>query len=571
MDEAGILHSSRSNDGERQSNESRIMKDLTPQNDKEVSESPPASDKRQRQEDVVVETVDSEDSSHPPKRMKAENESTNGPIHLESTPKQGPPVSLKANHNQHPQPDSHPILTLPGATNGGQLPPTSAQSTRVEKPIYDKSNLPLDDIPDISQTTNGSSLHSTIQSRSHSKNQHHSTTSDTNASHPQTDHSSRIPWNPLNIKETTKSFFLSCGRIHRPARALLLLSLSSILVMTTCWSTMFTTTPPQARIYPHMIPPTHSPTPILSNMTLRQVLSHPDGYLLGMAPAFFGFYGYFGALDAWHEHVPTARDHLRATAGASAGAIAAVLLAAGMPPRIAAEFGSSMTLGRFADGPGWGAVFRGDKFEQLMESFLRNHTNTTNTLQLQDSAIPVAVSAFDLQTLKGQLLTRGSMARAARASATFPGLFEPVGWVDGTTDYVLVDGGIADMAGLEGIKALSPRVSLHATASTHGKNDDTSTIIPMRRVINLKVGSFYTSQPPGPSYFATAKDETNMVVSIALLNLPPCGPWAMANGPRAVEAAYRVMEASLDLPLYQGHDGPLHYEMHLDATSFWPQ
>jgi predicted acylesterase/phospholipase RssA len=46
---------------------------------------------------------------------------------------------------------------------------------------------------------------------------------------------------------------------------------------------------------------------------------------------------------------------------------------------------------------------------------------------LEDNPIPVAVSAFDLQTMSTPILTSGSMARSARASATFPGLFQPVG------------------------------------------------------------------------------------------------------------------------------------------------
>jgi len=41
----------------------------------------------------------------------------------------------------------------------------------------------------------------------------------------------------------------------------------------------------------------------------------------------------------------------------------------------------------------------------------------------------------------------------------------------------------------------------------------------------------------------------------------------MSNGPRAVEAARRAMQASLDAPLYRGQEEG-HYELHIDASHF---
>jgi hypothetical protein len=58
----------------------------------------------------------------------------------------------------------------------------------------------------------------------------------------------------------------------------------------------------------------------------------------------------------------------------------------------------------------------------------------------------------------------------------------------------------------------------------------------------------------------------------------------MSNGPRAVEAAYRAMLASLDAPLLvverdgceSGDDDDndkshQHYELRVDAKPFWPE
>ena len=84
----------------------------------------------------------------------------------------------------------------------------------------------------------------------------------------------------------------------------------------------------------------------------------------------------------------------------------------------------------------------------------------------------------------------------------------------------------------------------------------------LNRVVNLKVGGFWDTQ--GPSYMqednsssmhGNSSNESSAanvveVVSISLQNLPQCGPWALANGPRAVQAAYDAMTAALDLVVH---------------------
>jgi hypothetical protein len=302
----------------------------------------------------------------------------------------------------------------------------------------------------------------------------------------------------------------------------------------------------------HLIPPKTGEAH--ANFTLRDFLLDPSGIHLGMAPSFFGFYGYFGALAAWEDELSNdnfdvLQERIDGVAGASAGAMAAVLLAAGIPPRTAAEFCTNITLPEFADFPGLLTIFRGNRFEQIMHNFLREQ-RPDSSLQLQDANIPVAVSGFDLQTLSGKVLIRGSMARAARSSATFPFLFQPVGWIDGDDNYIFVDGGIADTSGVAGLAAL--------TMAGDQK----------KRVVNLVVGGFHLGQAPGPSDMPDGV-EASEVLSISIQNLPQCGPWAMANGPLAVEGARRAMRASLDLPVYLGKEEG-HYELHIDASSFIP-
>lgn len=248
--------------------------------------------------------------------------------------------------------------------------------------------------------------------------------------------------------------------------------------------------------------------------------------------------------------------NIRSVAGASAGAMAAILLSAGIAPQHAAKFVSTLTLREFADFPGMMAVFKGHKFEDIMRSYLKSQLPPAHSLNLQDGVLPVAVTGFDLQTLRGTLIQRGNMARAARASSCVPFLFQPVGWIDveDTTtsatapkNYLFVDGGLDDLAGLKGLAAFpSPR----------------------RRVVNMVVGNFLPKDPPPPSQMPF--EDVAQVLSISIQNLPQCGPWAMENGPLAVEGAKKAMQEALNLPLYLGNE-PGHYELHIDASSFVPR
>ena len=304
---------------------------------------------------------------------------------------------------------------------------------------------------------------------------------------------------------------------------------------------------------PHILP-NRQGTLERSNVTLRDFLLHQDGYFLGMAPSFFGFYGYFGALAAWEDELSNTtfdvlQDNINGVAGASAGAMAAILLAAGIPPRRAAEFCSTISLSDFADFPGLFAIFRGNKFEKIMYDFMKSEKPDA-TLDLEDASLPVAVSGFDLQTMQGRLLQRGSMARAARASACFPFLFQPVGWIDGDEDYLFVDGGIFDMYGMAGLAALQ---------NTRGESS-------RRRAINLVVRDALTLSSPGLSQMPESAN-IDELLSISIHNLPPCGPLHMQNGPRAVEAARQAMRNSMNVPLFFGTEEG-HLELHIDASYF---
>ena len=332
------------------------------------------------------------------------------------------------------------------------------------------------------------------------------------------------------------------------------------------------------------------------------------------------FFAYFGALTALEESNPgrivptppssnddttkngdttteaTSTCGLMSAAGGSAGAMAAVMLSAGIHPRIAAEFAFSFTWGMVSDPPGLGGYVKGNNFEECMRTFIKKYAkirrdppmtgstgnvrgdndDDTPPFRLEEALVPVAVSVFDLLRMSGVNLSRGCMARAARSSAGFPGLFQPVAWReeegDGDNDdddanngkekrgrllpdSLLIDGGITDGLGLNGLACAIPP----CTAADETKEDRKE-----KRVINMVVGDFGFKGPRGLKDIPPGVDATSLV-SIAIVNTPLCGPWAMKNGPRAYESARRAMEDMLDVPMERGADDN-HYVLRVDAS-----
>jgi hypothetical protein len=176
---------------------------------------------------------------------------------------------------------------------------------------------------------------------------------------------------------------------------------------------------------------------------------------------------------------------------------------------------------------------------------------------MEDALVPVAVSGFDLLRMRGVLMSRGCMAKAARSSAGFPALFQPVSWrhdrnnaddcLKRFPDMLLIDGGIRDVLGLNGLSAFPSN-------SARGM-----------RVINMAVGGFGLNGPGGMKDLPRDIDAESLV-SIAIVNTPMCGPWAMENGPRAVESARKAMLAAMDIPLERG-TSTNHYILRVDASS----
>ena len=116
-------------------------------------------------------------------------------------------------------------------------------------------------------------------------------------------------------------------------------------------------------------------------------------------------------------------------------------------------------------------------------------------------------------------------------------------------DSLLIDGGITDGLGLNGLGAFPD-----------------SSCTKKKRVINMVVGDFGYQGPSGIKNLPPGVNATSLI-SIALVGTPVCGPWAMQNGPRAVESARLAMVAALDLPMERGTCDD-HFVIRVDASKW---
>src|SRR5689334_12691680 len=86
---------------------------------------------------------------------------------------------------------------------------------------------------------------------------------------------------------------------------------------------------------------------------------------------------------------------------------------------------------------GFGGLLKGELFRSKLAEHLPVQT-------IEEAKIPISVTAFDLLRLRTTCIVEGSLAQAARASCTFPGLFQPA-IVNGRPH---IDGGVWDHVGL---------------------------------------------------------------------------------------------------------------------------
>ena len=168
---------------------------------------------------------------------------------------------------------------------------------------------------------------------------------------------------------------------------------------------------------------------------------------------------HIGVLKAMEEEdVP-----IGAIGGTSVGALIGALYAAGI---------TTSQMEQMSQEIGWSSLTNYSRYSMLrlvmtgqklstknMEVYLRRHIGDTSFDELK---IPFACIATDIQTGEKLVFREGSVALAARASATIPGMFEPVPF----RHRFLVDGGLVSNlpTDLLALMGADPIVAVDVTA-----------------------------------------------------------------------------------------------------------
>lgn len=196
----------------------------------------------------------------------------------------------------------------------------------------------------------------------------------------------------------------------------------------------------------------------------------------------------------------------------------------------------------FWDMGGIGGLLKGQLFHEAIEK----HLPVPN---IEDCPIPFACTAYDTVRFRTKKITSGSIATAARASCTFPGLFQPV-MIDGTPH---IDGGVWDWTGLmaldECILADARRKQVNSTNSADASSStatklDLETLFPRNKlIVNVCYDTDFGSRLPASLSHAR-------LLTIVVENIPAVTPFTM--GKMGIEA-YKLAKAAMHRALFSCH------------------
>ncbi len=225
-----------------------------------------------------------------------------------------------------------------------------------------------------------------------------------------------------------------------------------------------------------------------------------------LSSGFFGFFAHTGFLRALLE----AGLRPQRFSGSSAGALAAAVVASGTSPLELWHELEGIERKDFWD-PGLGlGLLRGELFRKRIHRMLREKT-------FEACAVPVSISVFNLGRMRTEILDRGDLSFAVRASCSFPFLLQPAR----RGGRMFIDGGVKDRPGLAGLPSGDAVLFHHlVSASPWRPQSSPSAQIPQRDGMR----------------------------SLALAGLPRSGPHKLDAGKRAMHLAYEASKRALDLP-----------------------
>jgi len=109
---------------------------------------------------------------------------------------------------------------------------------------------------------------------------------------------------------------------------------------------------------------------------------------------------------------------------------------------------------------------KGDRLEQFVKEKVSRE-------KIEDLPVPFAAVATNLNTGQPVVLTRGSIAKAVRASSSIPGVFTPVQYFDMT----LVDGGVVDNVPVDVARTMGADLVIAVNIGKDVVNKNTANII----------------------------------------------------------------------------------------------
>lgn len=156
---------------------------------------------------------------------------------------------------------------------------------------------------------------------------------------------------------------------------------------------------------------------------------------VALGAGFLGFFAHLGFIEALREE----GVEISMISGSSAGSLAGAILGSNVSTQDALKFFTEIPVKDIWD-PGIGfGYLKWKKVEDIFASLLKP--------RIEDLSLNIAVSAFELSSLKTKVFTSGPTAPIIRASCTPPFLVHPAK-IDGGR---YLDGGIFDKHGFLGI------------------------------------------------------------------------------------------------------------------------
>lgn len=248
---------------------------------------------------------------------------------------------------------------------------------------------------------------------------------------------------------------------------------------------------------------------VTTSSTLADWLSEAP-FTLAMSSGFFGFFAHCGALTVLEDRglLPSA------LAGSSAGALVTGLWASGMDAVHQRDELMRLRREDFWDPSVGAGLLRGRLFRERLEALLRVRT-------FEECRAGLALSVFDVKRRRTEVLRTGALAPAIHASCALPVLFQPVRH----EGRVLLDGGVLDRPGLDGVEANTRVLHHHLSSRSPWRSAEDPALVPPKRA---------------------------GLVALVIDGVPRTGPFRLSEGARAFDAARKATERALSQRIEDG-------------------